>query len=191
LAADSSKRRWCSLHLPSAELGTPTGDAQSAVDSTRGVIRLPLHRMVQFRSVIERLHEAVQRDPDTFSSARAQNAAWQKLIPEICSVLAVPQAGEPPLGRHPVPRTQIIQRAMRFIEQHDGEYLSVGRLAASAGVSERTLREAFQQYFGAGPVQYLNRRTLHQVRKALKSADPSVATVTKIAAGFGVWQLVL
>ena len=61
------------------------------------------------------------------------------------------------------------------------------QLAAVAGVSERTLRGAFRGYFGAAPVQYLNQRTLHMVRRALKAADPSVTTVTHVE--FGVWEL--
>jgi AraC family ethanolamine operon transcriptional activator len=77
---------------------------------------------------------------------------------------------------------------MDFVDQHDGEYLSLEQLASAAGVSERTLRDAFHWYFGIPPVQYPNRRTLHQLRKALKAADPSKATVTSIATQFGVWQ---
>jgi len=78
---------------------------------------------------------------------------------------------------------------MDFVDQHQGEYLSVEQLASAAGVAERTLRDAFQQYFGMAPVRYLNRRTLHQVRRALKAADPIVATVTQIArsSAFGSW----
>jgi AraC family transcriptional regulator, ethanolamine operon transcriptional activator len=101
----------------------------------------------------------------------------------------VPRAVEPKPGRHVVPRSQIIRRSMEFVEQHDGEYISVGRLAIAAGVSERTLRDAFQHYFGVAPVRYLNWRTLHQVRRALKAADPAAATVIEIASQFGVWQL--
>jgi AraC family transcriptional regulator, ethanolamine operon transcriptional activator len=37
-------------------------------------------------------------------------------------------------------------------------------------------------------VRYLNLRTLHQIRKELKAADPSVATVTEISTQFGAWQ---
>ncbi|MGO9302290.1 MAG: helix-turn-helix domain-containing protein, partial [Candidatus Korobacteraceae bacterium] len=101
----------------------------------------------------------------------------------------VPQEVESTHGRHQFPRNQIIRTSMDFVEQCGGEYLSVEQLASAASVSERTLRDAFQQYFGVAPVQYLNRRTLHQVRRALKAADPSVATVTEIATQFGVWQL--
>jgi AraC family transcriptional regulator, ethanolamine operon transcriptional activator len=103
-------------------------------------------------------------------------------------VLATPHEPEPKLGRHEVPRKQIIRRAMDLVDQHDGEYLSLEQLAAVAGVSERTLRDTFHWYSGIPPVQYLNRRILHQVRKACKTADPFKTTVTSIATQFGVWQ---
>ncbi len=43
---------------------------------------------------------------------------------------------------------------MDFVDQHDCEYLLVRDLATAAKISERTLRAAFQEYFGFGPVQY-------------------------------------
>lgn len=62
-------------------------------------------------------------------------------------------------------------------------------LAAAADVSERTLRAAFQEYFGMGPARFLKLRALNLIRKTLKNADPSVTTVTGAAARFGVWEL--
>jgi AraC family ethanolamine operon transcriptional activator len=188
LAADSW-RRWCSLYIPNEELAAPNPNSPNTVASMRGVCRLTPHRMERFRSAIQQLHEAVQQAPDAFRSIAAQRAARQKLVPEIRTVLAVPKEVESTHGRHVVPRSQIIRTSMDFVEQRGGDYLSVEQLASAASVSERTLRDAFQQYFGVAPVQYLNRRTLHQVRRALKAADPSVATVTEIATQFGVWQL--
>lgn len=188
LAADSW-RRWCSLYIPNEELAAASPNSQNVVASTRGVCQLTPHRMERFRSIIQQLDEAVQQAPDVFKSIAAQKAARQKLVPEIRTVLAVPQDVEVPLGRHVVPRSQIIRTSMDFVDQHGGEYLSVEQLASAAGVSERTLRDAFQQYFGVAPVRYLNRRTLHQVRKALKTADPSLTTVTELATQFGVWEL--
>jgi len=78
--------------------------------------------------------------------------------------------------------------AMDFADQHEREYISVDQLATAADVSERTLRDAFLSYFGVPPVQYLNRRTLHQIRRELKTVDPSQVTVTSIATELGVWQ---
>ena len=188
LAADSW-RRWCSLYIPSEELAATNPNAPTAVASMRGVCRLTPHRMERFRSVIQQLDEAVQQAPDAFKSIAAQKAARQKLVPEIRTVLAVPREVESTHGRHVVPRSQIIRTAMDFVDQHGGEYLSVEQLGSAASVSERTLRDAFQQYFGVAPVRYLNRRTLHQVRKALKTSDPCLTTVTEIATQFGVWEL--
>jgi len=73
--------------------------------------------------------------------------------------------------------------------RRDNQYLTVTDLAADAGVSERTLREAFHEYFGMGPARYLKLRTLNLIRNALNHADPSVTTVTQMAVEFGVWEL--
>ena len=188
LAADSW-RRWCSLYIPNEELAAASPNASNAIASMRGVCRLTPYRMERFRSVIHQLDEAIQQAPRAFKSAAAQKAARQKLVPELRTVLAVPQDIEAPLGRHAVSRSQIIHMSMDFVDQHGGEFLSVEQLASAAGVSERTLRDAFQQYFGVAPVRYLNRRTLHLVRKALKTANPAATTVTEIATQFGVWEL--
>lgn len=188
LAADASSRHWCSLYIPNADLVSANGAAATAVDSMRGVSQLSSQRIQRFRSVIRQLDETVQQAPTAFDSVASQKAAKQKLIGEIRVVLALPHEVEHPPGRHVVPRKQIIGMSMDFVGQHHGEHISVEQLAAAAGVSERTLRDAFQQYFGAAPVQYLNRRTLHEVRRALKAADPFLATVTEVATEFGVWQ---
>jgi len=188
IAADSW-RRWCSLYIPNELLAGTSEGALVATGSMHGVLRLPLHRIARFRSAIQQFDESVQHAPDAYRSAAAQKAAQQKLVPQILDVLAMPRDVEPKPGRNVVPRNQIIRRSMEFVEQHDGEYLSVEQLATAADVSERTLRDAFQHYFGLAPVRYLNRRTLHQVRRALKAADPTVATVTGIATQFGVWEL--
>ena len=187
LVADTP-RSWCSLYIPNAELVGPNGDVKTAIGSSRGSFQVPAQRMERFRSAIGQLDEAVQQAPAAFNSMAGQKASAQKLVQEISNVLATPHELEPKLGRPTVPRKQIIRMVTDFVDQHDGEYLSMNQLATAAGVSERTLRDAFHWSFGVAPVQYLNRRTLHQVRKTLKDADPTVATVTEIATRFGVWQ---
>ena len=78
---------------------------------------------------------------------------------------------------------------MDSIDRQDGEYLTVPDLASAAGVSERTLRAAFQDYFGMGPVRFLRLRTLNMVRSVLQKSDPAFTTVTAVATRFGVWEL--
>ena len=187
--ANDSSRPWFSVYIPYETLAGAGGDATTPIPLMHGFVQVPLPRIQRFRAVVGPFGEAVQRASSDFGSPAAQRAAEQKLVPEIRNLLAVSREVEPTHGRHAVPREKIIRRSMDFVDQHDGEYLSVEQLAAAAGVSERTLRDAFQRYFGVPPVRYLNRRTLHQVRNALKAADPSVTTVTEIATQFGVWEL--
>jgi AraC-like DNA-binding protein len=182
-------RRWCSLYIPNELLAGQKGSTTTVFRSVRGVLRLQPDRMADLRSAVQHLDESVRRAPDAFQSTQAQKAAQRKLVGEVCKSFVLPHEAETALGRRAVPRGQIIRRSMDFVERHNGEYLSVEQLATAAGVSQRTLRDAFQRYLGVAPVQYLNRRTLHQVRRALKAADPTVATVTDIATQFGVWQL--
>ena len=188
LAAVAAPRSWCGLYIPSQVLANANGDLTTSAGSRRGFFRVSRQRITRFRSVVGRLEAMVQETPAVFESDDGQRATGQKLLREVRNLLAAPKPVELTPGRHLLPRTQIIRRAMDFVDQHDRDCLSVEELATAAGVSERTLRDAFLGYFGVPPVQYLNRRTLHQVRKALKTADPSVATVTEIATKFGVWQ---
>ena len=188
LATAAVPRSWCGLYIPNQVLADANGDGSTAFGSKRGFFRVSCQRIARFRSVVGQLEAIVQRRPKVLESAAGQKAAAQKLVREARNLLAAPKTVEPAPGRHVVPRAQIIRMAMEFVERHDPEFLSVEHLATAAGVSERTLRDAFLQFFGVPPVQYLNRRTLHQIRKALIAANPHVTTVTDIATGFGVWQ---
>jgi AraC family transcriptional regulator, ethanolamine operon transcriptional activator len=188
LATAAAARSWCGLYIPNQVLADVGGDATSVVGSKRGFFQVSRQRIMRFRSVVGQLEAIAQARPKILESAAGQKAAGQKLLREVGTLLAAPKTAVATPGRHVLPRTQIIRMAMEFVEQHDPESLSVEQLATAAGVSERTLRDAFLRYFGVPPVQYLNRRTLHQIRTALNAADPSVTTVTDIATQFGVWQ---
>ncbi|MGB5636772.1 MAG: helix-turn-helix domain-containing protein [Waterburya sp.] len=62
-------------------------------------------------------------------------------------------------------------------------------MAAAAQVSERTLRTAFNEYFGVGPIRYLQLRQLNQVHHALGAADPEAVSVSDVLFRNGVWEL--
>jgi AraC family transcriptional regulator, ethanolamine operon transcriptional activator len=188
LATEATPRSWCGLYIPDHVLADTNGGGTTAVGSKRGFFRVSRQRIMRFRSVIAQLRAIVHRTPTVLETAAGQRAAGQKLLREVRNLLAAPITVELTRGRRAVPRRQIIRMAIDFVDQHGREHLCVEQLATAAGVSERTLRDAFLEYFGVPPVQYLNRRTLHQIRKALIAADPSLVTVTEIATQFGVWQ---
>ena len=96
-----------------------------------------------------------------------------------------------PIGRPHLSRERVIARALELIRAHDGQPLFTSDLCRAAGVSERTLRNTFNEYFGVGPIRLLKMRQLREIRAALLAADPAHETVASIAGRFGVWDFSL
>jgi len=185
---NNSMRPWFSVYIPYETLVGSGGDATTPIPSLHGFVQVPLPRMQRFRSFIG---SSVRPPP---------GASRLRIVRSEKRCRAEAGSRDPQPARRAV-RSRIHARPARgaacanhsqvygFCGPACGEYLSVEQLAPRPVFPSETLRETFQQYFGVPPVRYLNRRTLHQVRSALKAADPSVATVTEIATRFGVWEL--
>jgi AraC family ethanolamine operon transcriptional activator len=92
-------------------------------------------------------------------------------------------------GRTSAGRSRIVRRAEEFFRSHVGEPVSMAQLSSNAMVSERCLREAFYDTYATSPMRYLRLWQLHQVRRALRSADGRHATVTDIATMYGFYEL--
>ncbi|MFL6547661.1 MAG: helix-turn-helix domain-containing protein [Povalibacter sp.] len=95
------------------------------------------------------------------------------------------------IGRPQVSRTRVIARCLELIDASEGQPLFIHDLCTASQVSERTLRNIFQEYFGVGPMRLLKVRQLREIRSALLRADSLTGTVTNIAAQFGVWDFSL
>ena len=83
-------------------------------------------------------------------------------------------------------RTRLVQRATDLMQARPRQPLSAMDLCAELGVSDRTLRRAFPDTHGMGPLTFFRVSRMHAVRGALKQArggDGSVAEIVR-AAGF-------
>jgi AraC-like DNA-binding protein len=91
----------------------------------------------------------------------------------------------------PVPgsKSGIVRTAEEFFRRHASEGVSVAQLSTIAGVSERSLRNAFYDVYTTSPKRYMKLWQLHQVRRALRSADVRGATVTDVATCHGFYEL--
>jgi AraC-like DNA-binding protein len=83
----------------------------------------------------------------------------------------------------------IIARFEEFLESHPDRALYLTEVCAAIGVAERTLRVACEEHLGMAPIRFLSVRRMHLVRRALRQADPSNTTVTRIATDHGFWEL--
>jgi len=89
--------------------------------------------------------------------------------------------GMPAVPKRPL-EPFFLKSADRFILEHIGEVIAVGRLAEHCGVSLRTLEKAFTDLRGRTPVAHMRNLRLDHARRALDESD---ATVAEVAARFG------
>ena len=86
-------------------------------------------------------------------------------------------------------RRQVVERVEAFLQTHLGESLPLAQLCDVAGVSERSLRNAFYDMRGMSPKRFVLHERLNEVRRALRDADATSGTVTTIATDHGFFEL--
>ena len=69
------------------------------------------------------------------------------------------------------------------------EPLYIDHICRAAGVSQRTLRNAFQAIYGSSPYRHLRTMRMGEARKALQSPASPTQTVTEVAMHFGFLEL--
>jgi AraC family ethanolamine operon transcriptional activator len=158
------------------------------LEGTRARTEQP--QLDMLRGVIERIcsdHETV-----TIVDPAVTVAAQEEVLHAVLQALeATSHANDRHIGRPQVSRTRVIARCLELIDASEGQPLFIDDLCTATQVSERTLRNIFQEFFGVGPMRLLKVRQLREIRSALLRADPLVDTVTRIAARFGVWDFSL
>jgi transcriptional regulator GlxA family with amidase domain len=79
-----------------------------------------------------------------------------------------------------------VRRAAEFMEAHAGEPVTTAQIAEAAGVTTRTLQDAFRRQHGITPAGYLRGIRLERAHQELAGADPaSGVTVRAVARRWG------
>jgi AraC family ethanolamine operon transcriptional activator len=181
---------WCTIFVPSHKF-THGGDLESPSSGTKKsacrVTREGRRVANQFRTLVGQTMTAAA-NCSQFEPARAARFVEEELLKVASAVVGQPLAGQRHQGgRPPCPREEIIRRCKELLGQHECEPILMKDMAVAADVSERTLRRAFTDYYGVGPVRYLQLRQLHQVHRALRAADPEDVSVSGVFVRHGVW----
>ena len=182
---------WFTVFIPTHLFGCDSDLEERLFSSEKRTVRVTRANPQlanRFRSVAGQIMTTAT-GYSQFESSLAAKCAATELLKTGLSVIGQPSTGIlNPNGRPRIPREEIIRRAEELLEQSDGKRVLVEELAASAHVSKRTLRTAFNEYFGIGPIRYLQLRQLHRVRGALRAADPEAESVSGILVAFGEWE---
>jgi AraC-like DNA-binding protein len=129
-----------------------------------------------FDSDVPELHECVQ--------AEIESACLTGLLtaqPHNYSA-CLTKAAEPAAPRS-------VRKAMSLCEEKTYDNLTIGEMAAHAGVSVRSLQEGFRSYVGLSPTQYLREVKLRGVHVELSQCENGDRTVSEIAGGWGFTHL--
>ena len=84
-----------------------------------------------------------------------------------------------------LPAPRVVAAALERAAATPSEPPTVGELAEAAGVSERTLHEAFRRRLGTSPAAYVRDLRLQAAREALVAADTATTTVARVALEHG------
>lgn len=169
---------WASIALPG------TG-ADGQRPNRAHVVRPPHGRVAHLRSLVRRLAAC----PTTILDSPAGTTAARELTAATAACLQ-PPADSPStrVGRPRIERMDIIRRTLALLDADSLPHPSIEDLADHAEVTERTLRRAFHEALGVGPLAYLKLRLLHRVRRALLRADPAATTVSQVLSAHEIWD---
>jgi transcriptional regulator GlxA family with amidase domain len=120
----------------------------------------------------------IRRD---LGSAVAANAARMSVMP------LEREGGQAQFIVHehpPVPRGSALEPLLEWIEDNLTDEITLGAMAARAGMSERTLSRRFREQTGTTPLQWLLRARVRRAQYLLENSDHSVERIAR-QAGFG------
>ena len=89
---------------------------------------------------------------------------------------------------HPTNRERVVNRAKLYINDCQGDYISISTLCEAVNASWRTLDYAFKSMLGVTPKQYLQAYRFRKARSALLKA-PADQKIADIANDYGFWHI--
>jgi len=137
-----------------------------------------------FQRYLAFLWSEIQRDSPLLASGLLVEE-WEKALLTSLLLAADPRQDR---AEETVPPAYL-RRAVDFIMAQLAEPLSLGQIAAAAGVNARTLQRAFQRQHGSSVMALVQERRLERTNAQLSAADPDAASVTEIALDNGFAHL--
>lgn len=142
--------------------------------------------LVELRRMLHSLSSGLESDavpPDV----RLSREMEQSLAYLVLSILDSNDRKQPSGDRSKRMRT--LAQALDLIDASQPGTLAINELAASTGVSRRTLEHAFRDGIGVSPASYLKSCRLGELSQRLIQADPALVSVAELAKSGGFSHL--
>jgi AraC family ethanolamine operon transcriptional activator len=149
--------------------------------------RLATRAMTRVETGLSELITVALQDPAFLGSKEGIAFEMECLRRVINAVAPSSMADDNSLG--PSTRVALVSRAVDLMHAHLDQPLTAFDLCEELGTSDRTLRRAFRETYGLGPLAYFRVIRLHAVRAALQAAQGSHDSVADIAGRWGFHRL--
>lgn len=110
-----------------------------------------------------------------------ENECLRKLVAVLVSPVGLPER----LQRSA--KTELVIRADEFLRAHLQDSVDMSDLCGALGANDRTLRFAFREHFGIGPMAYFKLLKLNAIRRRLRNG--SQTSIKAAAEEFGIRHL--
>ncbi len=144
-------------------------------------------RARRWLSMIRALRRGVVDNDQVLSSRLVRSATFRHLATTLIETFPNPALAalvDPARTGRVEPAA--VRRAVQYVDQHAGDDIGLGDIAAAARVGPRALQVAFRRYRDETPLAYLRRVRLDRAHRDLTSADPTAGdTVAGIATRWG------
>jgi AraC family ethanolamine operon transcriptional activator len=178
--------RWGSIGLPAAELVRYGQALTGAVFAVPSAARWLLPRPAMGRH-LRHLHAAaigaVESRSQAFIDAETAHGLEQQLIDALVESLSEGSAIE--VSATARQHQDLAVRFEALLETQPERYLRLAEICAALGVSAQILRLCCQEQLGMAPTEYVRRRRMQLVYRALRNGDPDAASISAVARRHG------
>jgi AraC family ethanolamine operon transcriptional activator len=182
--------RWGSIWLPAAELaryGNALTGAVFAVPSAARWLLLPQAMGRHLRHLHSAAVGAVESRSPAFIDAETAHGLEQQLIDALVGSLSKGSAIE--VAATARQHQDLAVRFEALLETQPERYPPMAEICAALSVSTRTLCDCCEEQLGMGPTEYLRRRRMQLVNRALRNGGSDAASTSAVARRYGFRNL--
>ncbi|WP_061848126.1 helix-turn-helix domain-containing protein [Bradyrhizobium sp. DOA1] len=150
------------------------------------VIEMAQAPVLRLRAHLAAIHETIATAPERFDDPAVRQALEDALLVEIMDML--PTARPSDTGRSAAGRKRTVDRARELMHGSGERTLSLLEVCKAVGASPRKLGYCFQEVLGTSPMHYWRAMRLNRVRRDLKRAGGTNASVYDVAVQHGFWH---
>lgn len=185
---------WVSLSFPATAFvrtATALTGRECVPDGRPTLVQSPERDAVlALRSVIGAMTRMAREQPLLFRDERWRGNAERGLQGAyLGALLGAPASARQPVTLEPHRCGVVVRAVDDYLDATGGGIVPIAELCRAARVPRRTLERAFQSTFDIGPGEYMRRRALNAVHRALLAESEGLESVAAVAIRHGFWHL--